>query len=59
MKDTLNHILVTHTGQDLPKIQNDTDRDYFMSGEEAKNYGIIDHVITNRDDLDKIEVAEA
>ena len=59
MKDTLNHILVKHTGQDLPKIQNDTDRDYFMSGEEAKNYGIIDHVITNRDDLDKIEVAEA
>jgi len=59
MKDTLNHILVKHTGQDLPKIQNDTDRDYFMSGEEAKEYGIIDHVITNRDDLDKIEVAEA
>ena len=59
MKDTLNHILVRHTGQDISKIQNDTDRDYFMSGEEAKNYGIIDHVITNRDDLDKIEVAEA
>ena len=59
MKDTLNHILVKHTGQDLPKIQNDTDRDYFMSGEDAKTYGIIDHVITTRDDLDKIEVAEA
>lgn len=59
MKDTLNHILVKHTGQDIAKIQNDTDRDYFMSGEEAKSYGIIDHVITNRDDLDKIEVAEA
>ena len=59
MKDTLNHILVKHTGQDLPKIQNDTDRDYFMSAEEAKSYGVIDHVITTRDDLDKIEVAEA
>ena len=59
MKDTLNHILVKHTGQDLPKIQNDTDRDYFMGAEEAKIYGIIDHVITTRDDLDKIEVAEA
>jgi ATP-dependent Clp protease protease subunit len=59
MKDTLNHILVKHTGQDIEKIQNDTDRDFFMSGEEAKKYGIIDHVITNRDDLDKIEVAEA
>jgi ATP-dependent Clp protease protease subunit len=59
MKDTLNHILVKHTGQDLSKIQNDTDRDYFMSAEEAKIYGIIDHVITTRDDLDKIEVVEA
>jgi ATP-dependent Clp protease protease subunit len=59
MKETLNQILVKHTGQDMAKIQNDTDRDFFMSGEEAKTYGIIDHVITNRDDLDKIEVAEA
>jgi len=59
MKDTLNKILVKHTGKDLDQIQNDTDRDFFMSAAEAKNYGIIDHVITNRDDLDKIEVAEA
>ena len=59
MKDTLNHILVRHTGQDISRIQNDTDRDYFMSGEEAQKYGIIDHVITTRDDLDKIDVAEA
>ena len=59
MKDTLNQILVFHTGQKMEKIQNDTDRDYFMTGEEAKAYGIIDHVITNRDDLDKLEVAEA
>jgi ATP-dependent Clp protease protease subunit len=59
MKDTLNQLLVKHTGQELSQIQNDTDRDFFMSGEEAKTYGIIDHVITTRDDLDKIEVAEA
>ena len=59
MKDILNHILVKHTGRELGQIQNDTDRDFFMSGEEAKTYGIIDHVITNRDDLDKIEVVEA
>jgi ATP-dependent Clp protease protease subunit len=59
MKDTLNQILVKHTGKELSQIQNDTDRDFFMSGEEAKTYGIIDHVITTRDDLDKIEVAEA
>jgi len=59
MKDTLNRLLVKHTGKKLSQIQNDTDRDFFMSGEEAKTYGIIDHVITTRDDLDKIEVAEA
>ncbi|MBW2338397.1 MAG: ATP-dependent Clp endopeptidase proteolytic subunit ClpP [Deltaproteobacteria bacterium] len=59
MKDTLNRILVRHSGKDLEQIQNDTDRDFFMSGQEAKDYGIIDHVITTRDDLDEIEVAEA
>ncbi len=60
MKDTLNRILVRHTGKKIEQIQNDTDRDFFMSGEEAKKYGIIDHVITDRDDLDKItDVAEA
>jgi ATP-dependent Clp protease protease subunit len=59
MKDTLNRILVRHSGKKLEQIQNDTDRDFFMSGQEAKDYGIIDHVITTRDDLDKIEVAEA
>jgi ATP-dependent Clp protease protease subunit len=59
MKDTLNRILVRHSGKDLEQIQNDTDRDFFMSGREAKEYGIIDHVITTRDDLDKIDVAEA
>ena len=60
MKDTLNRILVRHTGKKLEQIQNDTDRDFFMSGAEAQKYGIIDHVITDRDDLDKIiDVAEA
>ena len=55
MKDTLNHILAHHTGQDLEKIQVDTDRDFFMSGQEAKDYGIIDHVITDRSDLEKLD----
>lgn len=59
MKDTLNHILVYHTGKKLDQIQGDTDRDFFMTGEEAKEYGLIDHVITNRDDLDEIDGAEA
>jgi len=59
MKKTLNEILVRHTGKNMKQIQKDTDRDYFMSGVEAKDYGIIDHVITNRDDLDKIGDMEA
>jgi len=58
MKETLNQILVVHTGKDLAHIQSDTDRDFFMTGYEAKEYGIVDHVIVNRDDLDKINKAE-
>ncbi len=46
LKDTLNNILAKHTGQPIEKIQADTDRDFFMSGEDAKAYGIIDEVIT-------------
>ncbi|MEW6610656.1 MAG: ATP-dependent Clp endopeptidase proteolytic subunit ClpP [Patescibacteria group bacterium] len=46
IKDRLNKILAKHTGQTLQKIEKDTDRDYFMSAEEAKDYGVIDKVIT-------------
>lgn len=45
IKDILNRILAEHTGQPIEKIQADTDRDFFMSGEEAKEYGLIDEVI--------------
>ncbi len=45
IKDNLNKILAHHTGQKLAKIEKDTDRDYFMSAEEAKNYGIVDRII--------------
>jgi ATP-dependent Clp protease protease subunit len=55
MKEALNKILERHTGKDLETIQQDTDRDFFMSGQEAKDYGIIDHVIQSRDDLDEID----
>ncbi len=58
MKDTLNKILAHHTAQNLENIQADTDRDFFMSGLDAKEYGIVDHVITNRDDLDHLEETE-
>jgi len=58
MKDALNKILSHHTGQELEKVQNDTDRDFFMSGLESQEYGLIDHVITDRDDLDHLEESE-
>jgi ATP-dependent Clp protease protease subunit len=44
-KELLNAILAKHTGKDVEKIRVDTERDYFMSGEEAKQYGIVDDVI--------------
>ena len=51
MKEDLNQILATHSGKPIDQVQKDTDRDYFMSGTEAQAYGIVDHVITSRDDL--------
>ncbi len=44
-RNTLNEILVHHTGQKLEKVEKDTDRDYYMSAEQAKEYGIVDTVI--------------
>jgi ATP-dependent Clp protease protease subunit len=49
LKGDLNRILSERTGQALDKIEADTDRDYFMSSEEAKTYGLIDQVISDRD----------
>lgn len=45
LRDEINKILSAHTGQPLDKIEKDTDRDYFMSAKEAKEYGIVDEVI--------------
>ena len=47
IKDELNQILATKTGQSLDKIYKDTDRDFYMTAKEAKDYGIIDDIITN------------
>ena len=52
MRDLLNEILATHTGQDIEKIQRDTDRDFVLSAPEAKDYGIIDEVIASRELVD-------
>lgn len=47
MRDRINEILAAHTGQSVDKVQKDTDRDYFMSADEAKEYGLIDEVIAS------------
>lgn len=46
IKQRLNEVLVHHTGQPLKKVEKDTDRDYYMSAEEAKEYGVIDQIVT-------------
>jgi ATP-dependent Clp protease protease subunit len=51
MRENLNRILADHTGQSIKKIRKDTERDYFMSSEEAKDYGIIDKVLVKREDV--------
>jgi len=51
MRDLLNEMLAADTGQTVAKIQQDTDRDFIMSAEEAQEYGVIDEVITNREVL--------
>jgi len=48
MRNDLNRILASHTGQNIRKIKKDTERDYFMNAEEAKKYGIIDNVLKKR-----------
>ena len=48
LRQTLNELLLKHTGQPMEKIEKDTDRDYFMSAEEAKEYRLIDEVIASR-----------
>jgi len=48
MREELNKILVSHTGKEFDQIQRDTDRDFFMSGAQAKEYGLVDEVISER-----------
>jgi ATP-dependent Clp protease, protease subunit len=55
IKRTLNQLMASHTGQPLKKIEQDTDRDYFMTAEEALAYGMIDKVITKIDDAQSNE----
>ena len=50
MRETLDEILSRHTGQTLEQIHSDTERDFFMTGKDAKEYGLIDDIITSRDE---------
>lgn len=55
MRERLTQILSDHTGQDIERIRKDSDRNFFMSAEEAMEYGIIDQVITRKQEVEKSE----
>jgi ATP-dependent Clp protease protease subunit len=50
LKNSLNHILAYHTGIDLDRIARDTERDFFMTANDAKEYGLVDSVLRSRND---------
>jgi ATP-dependent Clp protease protease subunit len=56
-REQLNGILALHTGQPMERITSDTDRNYFMSADEARDYGIVDHVINKRTELTPVPPA--
>jgi len=51
LKDSINKILAEHTGKKVKQIVTDSDRDHFMSSEEAKKYGLVDEVVKSRKDV--------
>jgi ATP-dependent Clp protease, protease subunit len=53
MKDELNRILATHSGQTIERVKKDTDRDYFMSAQQATDYGLVDSVMTHLGEVKK------
>jgi len=53
IKDTINQILTYHTGQPLEKVEKDTDRDFYLTAQESKEYGLVDEVIKSRDEVIK------
>lgn len=53
IKDTINQILTYHTGQQLEKVEKDTDRDFYLTAQESKEYGLVDEVIKSRDEVIK------
>jgi len=59
LKRRLNELMAIHSGQDLKKIEKDTDRDFFLSAEEAKEYGLIDEVLVPKIGADKVPMPPA
>jgi ATP-dependent Clp protease protease subunit len=59
LKAILNNILSKHTGMDVAKVEKDTERDYFMSATEAKEYGIVDHVLTSRAEIENLDTQKS
>jgi ATP-dependent Clp protease protease subunit len=53
IKDTINEILTNHTGQKFEKVEKDTDRDFYMTAQESKEYGLVDEVIKSREEAMK------
>jgi ATP-dependent Clp protease protease subunit len=58
-RKTLNETIAKHTGKTAEQVEIDSDRDYYMSAEEAKNYGIVDHVVSSTRDAQKIAKSAA
>ncbi|QYM80785.1 ATP-dependent Clp protease proteolytic subunit [Horticoccus luteus] len=58
-RQTLNEILARHTGRTVDQVQKDSDRDYYMSADQAKEYGIVDHVVANTRDAQTLAVPSA
>ena len=56
LKEKLSEILSAHTGADLKKVRHDTERDYFMSAQEAREYGLIDKILTSRSQKKSSEI---
>jgi ATP-dependent Clp protease protease subunit len=54
LRAKMNELMSKHTGRPLEQVERDVDRDRFMSAEEAKAYGIIDHVVVNRLEMEKV-----
>lgn len=53
IKEKMNRLMADHTGQEYEKVAKDTDRDNFLSGQEAVDYGLVDSILTSRDDVGK------